>query len=190
MSIPRPKFNRLWQQTEGHCVYCDRTPRDDQKTSDHVWPKSLGGTKHLKNLIPACGTCNRRRAVAWPPSSLAHPKWKQYVADKEQSDYVQDLKDKQYRRQKKIAPLVLNAKDPVAAMATYLADQIDKEREQRLAAERRFLESQRRENQHWAQKREEARLERKRKKAEELARKKAPLMHQPFASLFPDISTP
>lgn len=44
------------------CHYCGR--RAD--TKDHIWPKALGGTNGLWNLVPACFDCNSAKGAAVP----------------------------------------------------------------------------------------------------------------------------
>lgn len=82
---PKKKAKRLklWSQTKGHCVYCDREISETLRTMDHVWPKKLGGTLRLGNLIPACRECNVRRGNKIPASNFAHEKWRRYVKKKE-----------------------------------------------------------------------------------------------------------
>jgi 5-methylcytosine-specific restriction endonuclease McrA len=79
------RLARLWQTTEGRCVYCNVAVPKKQRTLEHLWPKSLGGPKALDNILPACGTCNKARGVQWPASPLAHPRWVGVVRAKERA---------------------------------------------------------------------------------------------------------
>lgn len=87
-TVPMPP---LWCETGGRCVYCDRSPDPYKRSRDHIWPRSKGGTFHAKNMLPACRECNSNRGVIWPPSSIAHPKWREYVAVKEASEVVKAM---------------------------------------------------------------------------------------------------
>lgn len=75
----------IWKQTSGHCVYCGEQIEPSRRTADHVLPKSEGGIRTLQNLVPACQECNGRRGTLWPPSTFAHPRWLEYVRNKEQA---------------------------------------------------------------------------------------------------------
>lgn len=44
------------------CHYCPATAT----TRDHIIPKSLGGATRPWNLVPACRTCNTRKASKLP----------------------------------------------------------------------------------------------------------------------------
>jgi hypothetical protein len=59
------------------CAWClgDPTP-DDQPHGralqvDHVVPRALGGDDSPRNLVPACGECNRARSEGWIDDRLA-----------------------------------------------------------------------------------------------------------------------
>lgn len=75
----------LWRETEGSCVYCGKLTPAEERTIDHVVPRSRGGSKARKNLVPACARCNAQRNTFWPPSALAHPLWRDYVRSKEEA---------------------------------------------------------------------------------------------------------
>lgn len=75
----------LWQETGGCCVYCGEQTPHEARTSDHVVPRVNGGSSGRPNLVPACRTCNSRRDLHWPPSDLAHDRWKDYVKGKEKT---------------------------------------------------------------------------------------------------------
>lgn len=42
---------------EGQCRYCGSGGPLDPA---HIWPRSLGGTMELSNIIPLCRTCHTR----------------------------------------------------------------------------------------------------------------------------------
>lgn len=58
-------YGSTWRRTSqrviardgGVCAYCG----DVATTSDHVVPKSKGGTDDLSNLVAACRPCNSRK---------------------------------------------------------------------------------------------------------------------------------
>lgn len=43
------------------CVACNKPLLRKAFTIDHVFPKALGGTDHLSNLQPMCGSCNEAK---------------------------------------------------------------------------------------------------------------------------------
>lgn len=45
--------------------------RHRMATAEHIWPKSLGGTNGVANIVMACQLCNSRRSrnsAAFPPN--------------------------------------------------------------------------------------------------------------------------
>jgi 5-methylcytosine-specific restriction endonuclease McrA len=87
------RLARLWQTTDGRCIYCNVTVPKKERTLEHLWPKSKGGSKALDNILPACGPCNRTRGVQWPASHWAHPRWVGVVRDKERAQGWQHADD-------------------------------------------------------------------------------------------------
>lgn len=79
----RQKQARIWNETGGHCVYCGEQVDPVMRTVDHIWPKSRGGTRADRNLIPACQGCNTDRGNKFPASKFAAPEWSGYVSRKE-----------------------------------------------------------------------------------------------------------
>jgi 5-methylcytosine-specific restriction endonuclease McrA len=50
------------------CVYCGDIGK---MTKDHVIPIANGGTNDISNIVPACGTCNRKKGTKiWQPKVL------------------------------------------------------------------------------------------------------------------------
>jgi hypothetical protein len=43
------------------CAWCPRKMRKTEFEVDRVIPGHQGGTYRRDNILPACGTCNRRR---------------------------------------------------------------------------------------------------------------------------------
>ena len=62
----KPKRRRLTKQERqavyemcgGHCAYCGCEITAQQMQVDHVQPISLYGKDELKNMLPACHSCN------------------------------------------------------------------------------------------------------------------------------------
>ncbi len=49
----------LWDRTGGHCAYCGvpfASPR--KMTTDHLKPRTLGGSNSRGNRFPCCASCN------------------------------------------------------------------------------------------------------------------------------------
>lgn len=47
--------------TQGRCLYCrDDVALEDMEV-DHLYPVSKGGSSDIRNLVPACRTCNRKK---------------------------------------------------------------------------------------------------------------------------------
>jgi len=51
----------LYNIQKGRCCYCDKKISIDKMTSEHLIPKSLGGTKQTGNIALACKKCNSKR---------------------------------------------------------------------------------------------------------------------------------
>lgn len=83
--MSRSKFKRdsLFVKTGFRCVYCNEEVPEEERSMDHIYPKSKGGTLANANLLPSCKSCNVKRGVVFPPSLLAHEKHKKYVLKKE-----------------------------------------------------------------------------------------------------------
>lgn len=81
-----PAVNKaLWQETGGHCVYCDCRSGGKDATQEHLIPKSKGGPDDIINLVPACRGCNRRRSKKGQhknPLEIVHPRHADYVQNK------------------------------------------------------------------------------------------------------------
>lgn len=43
------------------CAYCRRDVGFERLTRDHVLPRSRGGREAPENVLPACGSCNRKK---------------------------------------------------------------------------------------------------------------------------------
>lgn len=52
------------------CFYCQRALPRSELTIDHFRPASKGGKNSLANLVPACGSCNQRKADKLPQKFL------------------------------------------------------------------------------------------------------------------------
>jgi 5-methylcytosine-specific restriction endonuclease McrA len=62
---------KVWEITDGHCIYCDvemvreRDPSDPDRCFevDHIVARSNGGPDHLSNYVPACHKCNTSKSA-------------------------------------------------------------------------------------------------------------------------------
>lgn len=61
----RIKFEELGNR----CFYCGISGK---MTVDHQTPLSRGGTDNIDNLVPACGSCNRRKGTKTQDEFLDH----------------------------------------------------------------------------------------------------------------------
>lgn len=50
------------------CAYCDKPSQ--KLTIDHITPVSRGGSHTLHNIVPACHSCNSKKAVGAPLTSV------------------------------------------------------------------------------------------------------------------------
>jgi 5-methylcytosine-specific restriction endonuclease McrA len=66
------------------CQYCGDQPGKAKLTIDHVMPRSRGGETSWKNVIAACGVCNRRKGNRTPEEAhmplLSQPSRPRYLA--------------------------------------------------------------------------------------------------------------
>lgn len=54
------KLKMLSSKFEVKCLYCN-DKLGSKITLDHVLPKSMGGTDHIKNLALCCRSCNQKK---------------------------------------------------------------------------------------------------------------------------------
>lgn len=63
-----------WKRTLAHfgnaCAYCGATERTLER--EHFIPLKLGGDLSVKNIVPSCLSCNRRKFDTHPRDWLAH----------------------------------------------------------------------------------------------------------------------
>lgn len=61
----------LWTRDKGQCFYCGCALTWDEKTIDHVIPKSKGGPHRAWNLVISCLECNKTKGDQDPtPAQL------------------------------------------------------------------------------------------------------------------------
>lgn len=60
---PTKSFRHYAVMKFGRCQWCDCKLDIDTSTVDHIKARSLGGTNEWKNLILACGRCNRKKGT-------------------------------------------------------------------------------------------------------------------------------
>ena len=53
---------RLLEETAGACVYCGHPLTVETMETDHIVPRSKGGSGDYSNKVCACGACNARKA--------------------------------------------------------------------------------------------------------------------------------
>lgn len=59
----------LWKRDKGCCFYCGESLSWDNKTVDHVIPKSKGGPHRAWNLVISCFTCNKEKGDSDPTAA-------------------------------------------------------------------------------------------------------------------------
>lgn len=47
--------------TSGRCLFCREFVPIESMEVDHLYPVSKGGSSNIKNLVPACRECNRKK---------------------------------------------------------------------------------------------------------------------------------
>lgn len=64
--------NRVYKRDRGTCFYCGCRVRYDgeERTLDHVIPKSKGGTNRMWNLVLSCKPCNKSKGDSDPAPEL------------------------------------------------------------------------------------------------------------------------
>lgn len=55
--------NLVYEKYKGHCAYCGRRIDYKDMQVDHLHPVYLGGEDKLENYMPACRSCNFRKAT-------------------------------------------------------------------------------------------------------------------------------
>jgi 5-methylcytosine-specific restriction endonuclease McrA len=80
-TVPFSRRN-LFKRDRYTCQYCNKRPRQDELTIDHVVPRSHGGGSTWENCVLACIDCNHRKADRTPKQANlklkkdpARPKW-------------------------------------------------------------------------------------------------------------------
>lgn len=64
------KKQRLWKRDGGCCHYCGTKLSWQEKTIDHVIPRSKGGSNRTWNLVISCRPCNEDKADRDPCEKL------------------------------------------------------------------------------------------------------------------------
>lgn len=59
--FPQEIRTKVYNRSEGRCVYCGNFIPFDEMTIDHIIPLSRGGTNHETNLQCCCLECNRMK---------------------------------------------------------------------------------------------------------------------------------
>lgn len=58
--------NYIYEREKGICYHCGKPVRRHKMTLDHYYPKSLGGSIDLFNLVCSCKQCNRLKRSSVP----------------------------------------------------------------------------------------------------------------------------
>lgn len=53
---------RLWEEADGHCIYCGHPVSPEEMEADHIFPRSMGGADQYGNMVCCCHACNSRKA--------------------------------------------------------------------------------------------------------------------------------
>lgn len=70
MGYPDDQLNQIYDKTDGRCHLCGKKLAFSNYGGhgakapwevDHSLPRSRGGAQHLRNLLPACVSCNRSK---------------------------------------------------------------------------------------------------------------------------------
>ncbi len=63
------EWKLILEQFDNLCAYCRKTNGSKRLERDHVIPISKGGLDNPENVVPACRTCNSRKAARldWKP---------------------------------------------------------------------------------------------------------------------------
>jgi 5-methylcytosine-specific restriction endonuclease McrA len=51
----------IFEKSGGKCWYCGTILQYETFHVDHFFPRALGGTNELENLVPSCASCNMRK---------------------------------------------------------------------------------------------------------------------------------
>jgi len=60
-SISGRSWKKLMDSHSWRCFYCGSKLRRQNRSVDHIVPRSKGGNNALKNLVPCCRSCNSRK---------------------------------------------------------------------------------------------------------------------------------
>ena len=66
----KSKWRKVWEKTGGNCAYCGRELTLGTWSTDHIIPRSKGGTGRIENLVLSCRNCNSKKS-----SELIQPKF-------------------------------------------------------------------------------------------------------------------
>ncbi len=56
----------IYYREEKKCFYCSKSLLFKQSTLDHYYPKSLGGSDEIFNLVNCCKKCNEQKGDSLP----------------------------------------------------------------------------------------------------------------------------
>lgn len=61
MAISKRTRDIVYNKYDGHCGYCGKEIAYKDMQVDHIFPRYLGGTDDVNNLLPSCRSCNFRK---------------------------------------------------------------------------------------------------------------------------------
>lgn len=82
------RFSRksIYQRDNYTCQYCGKKPKPEDRSLDHVVPRSRGGKSTWKNLVAACIYCNAKKGskllseLEWElKQQPKEPRWRSHI---------------------------------------------------------------------------------------------------------------
>lgn len=62
----------IYEREDKKCYFCGKNLYKNKVTLDHYYPRSLGGTEEVFNLVSSCKKCNNRKKSSKPEDYLEH----------------------------------------------------------------------------------------------------------------------
>lgn len=85
--------NKIASKTNSRCAYCGKNLNIGCWQIDHIFPKSLGGSSEIDNLVITCSKCNASKGSMSLDEyryKIASQKFIEYSFNQEQIDYLCD----------------------------------------------------------------------------------------------------
>lgn len=61
--LSKSERKKIYEKCKGHCAYCGCKLEYKDMQIDHVIPLRRGGEDDIKNMLPACRSCNHYKAT-------------------------------------------------------------------------------------------------------------------------------